>query len=153
MLNPAAGCPDPQAAHLVAAAYDTIRGRYAEGWHQIGAAIIAADGKVFVGIHLEAMVGRYSVCAEAAALAAARLHSDQQLLAVAAVRYPKPSETAASARIVSPCGGCRELLLDHAPTMQVVIPQGSQGVFAPLQNMLPVKYVGTKWAQLPTTTP
>ncbi|MFB7618317.1 hypothetical protein [Kitasatospora sp. NPDC056181] len=152
-FNPAATCPDPQAARLVATAYDTIRRRYVEGRHQIGAAIIAADGKVYVGIHLEAMVGRFSVCAEMAALAAARLYTDQPLLAVAAVRHPKPSE-AADARIVSPCGGCREVLLDHAPQIQAVVPQGEQGLFAALHTMLPIKYVGTKWTtQLPAQTP
>ncbi|MBV6701379.1 hypothetical protein [Kitasatospora aureofaciens] len=152
-VNPATACPDPQAARLVATAYDTIRRRYVEGRHQIGAAIIAADGKVYLGIHVEAMVGRFSVCAEMAALAAARLCTNQPLLAVAAVRYPKPSE-AGGARIVSPCGGCREVLLDHAPQIQAVVPQGEQGVFAPLHTILPIKYVGTKWgAQLPIQAP
>ncbi|MDH6710764.1 cytidine deaminase [Kitasatospora sp. MAA19] len=152
-VNPAVTCADPQAARLVATAYDVIRQRYAEGRHQIGAAIIAADGKVYCGIHVEAMVGRYSICAEMAALAAARLYTRQPLMAVAAVRYPKPSE-AGGARIVSPCGGCREVLLDHAPQIQAVVPQGEHGVFAPLHTLLPVKYVGTKWAaQLPTQTP
>nr|BEK65725.1 hypothetical protein KPHV_29520 [Kitasatospora purpeofusca] len=148
--NPAGTCPDETAARLVATAYDAIRHRYVEGRRQIAAAVLAADGRVFVGLHLEAMVGCYSLCAERAALAQAALYSDHPLVAMAAVRYPKPSE-GGPARIVAPCGGCRELVLDHAPGIQVVVPRDERGVLVPLAELLPDKYVGTKWTNHPAS--
>ncbi|MCX4749196.1 hypothetical protein OG455_27450 [Kitasatospora sp. NBC_01287] len=151
-MDPAISCPDPDAARLVTTAYETIRRRYVEGRHQIAAAIIAADNRMYVGVHLEAMVGCYSMCAERAALAAARLCTDQPLLGIAAVRYPKPSE-GGPARIVSPCGGCRELVLDYAPNIRVVVPREGQGLLLPLAELLPDKYTGTKWAAEPQQLP
>jgi cytidine deaminase len=146
--DPAAGCPDPRARVLVAAAFAAISARYVLARHQIAAAILDADGGVHLGLHVDAMVGRAAVCAEAGALSAARLATSVGLLAVAAVRFPKPSETG-SARIVAPCGLCRELLLDHAPGLLAVVPDGDRGALAPMAGLLPHKYAGTKWALPP----
>ena len=142
--DPAEGCTDPTAHRLVAAAFAAISARYVLARHQIAAAILDADGGVHLGLHLDAMVGRAAVCAEAGALSAARLGTNVPLLAVAAVRYPKPSETG-KARIVAPCGLCRELLLDHAPGLLAVVPDGERVTLAPVTGLLPHKYVGTKW--------
>ncbi|MFF4409526.1 hypothetical protein [Streptomyces sp. NPDC001404] len=147
--DPAPQCTDPTARLLVAAAFAAIRSRYAEARHQIAAAIIDADQRIHLGLHVDAMVGRAAVCAEAGALSAARLATDAPLIAVAAVRYPKPTETC-GARIVPPCGLCRELLLDHAPGLRAVVDDDRQAVLVPLAGLLPHKYVGTKW---PPTRP
>ncbi|MEU3356091.1 hypothetical protein [Streptomyces sp. NPDC037389] len=142
--DPSLSCSDPTARKLVAAAFETISARYVLARHQIAAALLDADGGIHLGLHVDAMVGRAAVCAEAGALSAARLATSAQLLVVAAVRYPKPSEPPL-ARIVPPCGLCRELLLDHGPGLHAVIADGGQGVLAPVTGLLPHKYVGTKW--------
>ncbi|MFF9001512.1 hypothetical protein ACF1GW_06255 [Streptomyces achromogenes] len=148
--DPAAECTDPVARLLVARAFGVISRRYVLARHQIAAAILDADGDVHVGLHLDAMVGRAAVCAEASALSAARLATGAGLVAVAAVRYPKPSEPP-KARVVPPCGLCRELLLDHAPGLAAVIDSPGSGMgLSRLGGLLPHKYVGTKW---PTTPP
>ncbi|MEV6810104.1 hypothetical protein [Streptomyces sp. NPDC051132] len=148
--DPAADCTDPVARLLISSAFDVISRRYVLARHQIAAAILDADGSVHVGLHLDAMVGRAAVCAEASALSAARLATDTGLVAVAAVRYPKPSEPP-TARVVPPCGLCRELLLDHAPSLAAAVhPPGSGVELSRLSGLLPHKYVGTKW---PTTPP
>jgi cytidine deaminase len=65
------------------------------------------------------------------------------------VRYPKPTE-ASAARIVPPCGLCRELLIDHGgPGLQVVLDVAGVGRLMPAAELLVHKYVGTKW---PTTS-
>ncbi|MFF6829883.1 hypothetical protein [Streptomyces longwoodensis] len=151
---PATGRGDPAVQRLVQAAFETIRSRYVLARHQIAAAILDADGTVHVGLHVDAMIGRAAVCAEACALSAARLSTDAALVAVAAVRYPKPTEPP-EARLVPACGLCRELLLDHAPDLTVAI-NGSKGIeLMPLKGLLPHKYVGTKWAACaaPEATP
>ncbi|MFH8586475.1 hypothetical protein ACH4GP_19040 [Streptomyces celluloflavus] len=150
VADPAAGCTDPVVRDLVSAAHAAISSRYVLARHQIAAALLDADGRLHVGLHLDAMVGRASVCAEAGALSAARLATGAELVAVAAVRYPKPTEPPV-ARIVPPCGLCRELLLDHAPGLGAVVHDGSRAVLEPLADLLPHKYVGTKWPAALTT--
>lgn len=142
--DPALSCPEPTARLLVSAAFSAISERYVLARHQIAAAILDADGGIHLGLHVDAMVGRAAVCAEAGALSAARLATGAQLTAVAAVRYPKPAE-APIARIVPPCGLCRELLLDHAPGMRAVVADSGRSVLTPMTGLLPHKYVGTKW--------
>lgn len=56
---------------LIAQAKDVIAQRYRDGFHHLGSAVRASSGNIYVGIHLEADVGRASVCAEAVALGAA----------------------------------------------------------------------------------
>ncbi|MEU1307789.1 cytidine deaminase [Streptomyces cinnamoneus] len=146
--DPSSQCADATARLLVAAAFTAIRDRYLVARHQIAAAIIDADRRVHLGLHVDAIVGRAAVCAEAGALSAARLATSAPLVAVAAVRYPKPTETC-GARIVPPCGLCRELLLDHAPELRAVIHDGARAGLTPLAGLLPHKYVGTKWAAAP----
>ncbi|PZG45877.1 cytidine deaminase [Spongiactinospora gelatinilytica] len=113
--------------------------------HQIGAAILDAHGTIHLGLHLDAMVGRAAVCAEAVALGVARMSTAAPLILAAAVRHPKPDERTPP-RLVPPCGLCRELLLDHAPDLAVVIgaPEGPR--ITALSHLLPHKYIGTKWA-------
>jgi cytidine deaminase len=148
VADPGASCPDPAIRALVSAAFMAIAARYVPERHQIAAALLDADGGVHLGLHLDAMVGRAAVCAEAGALSSARLTTGAPLIAVAAVRYPKPSETS-GARVVPPCGLCRELLADHAPGLSVVISDSGQIVPVPLATLFPHKYVGTKWASHP----
>jgi cytidine deaminase len=122
-----------------------ITPRYAENRHQIGAVILDGNGRVFTGIHVEAMVGRASVCAEAVALGKAREAGATDLRLVLAVRHPKPGEADRRIRTVPPCGLCRELLLDYGPALRAVIATPEGLVTVPLAELLPYKYVGTKW--------
>lgn len=145
--NPAVNCIDPLTRDLVSAAFTVIERRYVLARHQIAAAILDSNGEIHTGLHLDAMVGRASVCAEASALSAARLVTEAELVAVAAVRYPKPTESAV-ARIVPPCGLCRELLLDHAANLQTVLHDDGRTFLKPVRDLLQHKYVGTKWSDV-----
>ncbi|MFI6296643.1 cytidine deaminase [Nonomuraea sp. NPDC050790] len=142
--GPAQACPDDDTRRVVAAAFELISSRYVLARHQIGAAILDGDGGIHLGLHLDAMVGRAAVCAEAVALGTARMATRAPLLLAAAVRHPKPDEQS-PARLVPPCGLCRELLLDHAPDLAVIV-NGPDGPYATaLTGLLPHKYLGTKW--------
>ncbi|GAA5084286.1 cytidine deaminase [Thermocatellispora tengchongensis] len=136
-------------ASLVRLAQDTISARYAENRHQIAAVIVAGDGRVFTGLHLEAMVGRASICAEAVALGKARAAGASDLRIVLAVRHPKPSEERREIRLVPPCGLCREILLDYSRDMMAVVRSDGGPALVALSELLPHKYVGTKWAVAP----
>jgi cytidine deaminase len=142
--------PDPTARKqlldgLVDAARAAITPRYVENRHQIAAAIVAADGRIFTGLHLEAMVGRASICAEAVALGKACEAGATDLRLLVSVRHPKPTEPGSEVRVVPPCGLCRELLLDYGRELQVVVDGGGTLELQPMAELLPRKYVGTKW--------
>jgi cytidine deaminase len=122
----------PADQQLIDLARDLIVRRYREGYHHIAAALRTTAGNVFTGVHLEAYVGRIAVCAEAVALGAAATAGDTDIAVVVAV-----NELGA---IVSPCGMCRELLLDYAPAAQVILAEQDEPMLLPLAELLPRKY-------------
>jgi cytidine deaminase len=125
--------PDDRA--LVEAAEQAVRRRYRYGRHTVGAALRAASGRVFVAVNLDTTVGRAAICAEALALGEAVM-AGETVEVVAAVRHPRPDEPGGPV-LVSPCGLCRELLLDYAPEAEVLVPgRGRTG----LRALLPSPY-------------
>lgn len=107
---------------LIAAARATLVAHYKPFWHTVAAAMRLADGRIVTGVHLGATVGRMSICAEAVALGRAVLEGDgAPVVACVAMRHPKPGE-AGEIAIVPPCGGCREMLADHAPGAELILP-------------------------------
>ncbi len=120
---------------LVRAAEEVVRQHYRYGRHTVGAALRTASGRIFVAVNLDATVGRAAVCAEALALGEA-VRAGETVALVAAVRHPRPDEPGGPT-LVSPCGLCRELLLDYAPEAEVLVP--GQGRVA-LRALLPAPY-------------
>lgn len=113
---------------------------YKPFWHTVAAAIRSRDGKVWTAVHLGATVGRLSVCAEPIAFGRAVLEGDGTIDAVVAVRHPKPEETDRELAVVSPCGACRELIVDYSPEAQVIL-KGPDGlVKLKIASLLPSPY-------------
>lgn len=81
-----------------------------------------------------------SVCAEPIALGRALLEGDGTVEAVVAVRHPKPDETDREMAVVSPCGACRELILDHWPDALVIVKDVAGLVKLPIRALLPRPY-------------
>ncbi|MFQ3623097.1 MAG: cytidine deaminase [Acetobacteraceae bacterium] len=121
---------------LVEAAVEAVRARYRYGRHTVGAAVRGASGRLFTAVNLDATVGRAAVCAEAVALGAAVMAGESGIEAVVAVRHPRPDEPGPVA-VVSPCGACRELLLDHAGGCAVIMPGRGR---VPIRDLLPGPY-------------
>jgi cytidine deaminase len=130
----------PEDAALVEAARDTIRARYREGWHVVGAALRTRSGRVFTGVHLEATVGRIAVCAEAIALGRAATEAgDTEVDAIVAV-YHAPGQVDGPPAVVAPCGMCRELVADYAPDARVIVPGPDGATLRQISDLLPGKY-------------
>lgn len=125
---------------LIEAAQAIIEKRYACGKHHIGCAIRTKGGKVYTGVHVEANVGRVTVCAEAMTLGKALSEGETEFEAIAAVRHPGPEETDRDIRVVAPCGMCRELLSDYCPGIEVIIPMGGEPAKCAVAELLPLKY-------------
>lgn len=80
---------------------------------QVGAALITDSGKIFGGCNVENASYGLAICAERSAIAAAVSAGERQFRAIAIV---SASETACS-----PCGACRQFMVEFNPHMQVVL--------------------------------
>lgn len=125
---------------LIAAARAVIEAHHRPFWHTVAAAIRSHDGRIWTGVHLGATVGRLAVCAEPIALGRAILEGDGTMTVGVAVRHRKPEEGAGAPDVVSPCGACRELLMDYAPDALVIVPSPAGPVKRPVRDMLPQPY-------------
>jgi hypothetical protein len=57
-----------QDQELIAAASAAIKARYRNDWQEVGAAMRTRDGRILIGVNLDAYLGRMAVCAEAVAI-------------------------------------------------------------------------------------
>jgi cytidine deaminase len=106
---------------LIAAARRIIRQRYKLDWHAVGCAIRTHSGRIHLGVHLECYVGRITVCAEAIAIGRAVTEGDGgEIKTIVAVRQRSSDD--AEPCVVAPCGMCREMINDYAPTARVIMP-------------------------------
>jgi cytidine deaminase len=120
---------EPADAELIDRARSLIAQRYKLDHHHVGASLRTRSGQIHTAVHLEAYVGRVAVCAEAIALGMAAAGGDTEVEVVVAVDR--------QGRVVAPCGMCRELLSDYAPSCRVIV--GEEEVVA-ISALLPQKY-------------
>lgn len=117
---------------LIEIARDLISRRYKEDYHHIAAALRTTSGKVFTGVHVEAYIGRITVCGEAIAIGAAATGGDTHIDTIVAVNE--------LGEIVSPCGMCRELISDYSQNSRVIINRRGQPEKVDIAGLLPDKY-------------
>ncbi len=122
--------------------------RYVEHRHQIASLIVSDSGHQHFGLHIEAMVGRASSCAENSAVSQFCAAGDPRSVLLASLRLPRPGRDE-QPRFVPPCGICRELLMDYIGDPFVLLTEGSDTKMTLLSSLFPNKYVGTKWSTGP----
>ena len=125
---------------LVQAARDVLLRHYKPFWHTVGAALRSRDGRVWTGVHLGAVVGRLSICAEVIAVGRAVMNGDGTIECAVAVRHPKPGEPDQTIAVVPPCGACRETLTDYDPAAMVIVPTAAGLRRVPVRMLLPYPY-------------
>lgn len=119
-------------ADLFAAA-EAIRARAYAPYSKfsVGAAILADDGRIYVGCNIENAAYPIGNCAEASAIAA--------MIAGGARRIKRIYVTGPGAAPVTPCGGCRQRLAEFAgpdTPVDVIDPSGEGRTFT-LRELLP----------------
>ena len=77
----------------------------------VGAAVLDADGSITPGCNVENAAYGSTICAERTALVSAVVQGRRQPVALAV--YTEPG--------VSPCGSCRQVMVELGPTMQVYL--------------------------------
>ena len=81
--------------------------------YKVGAALLAANGKVYTGCNIENSTYGLTVCAERVALWKALSEGEQKFTQIAVVT--------ASASPASPCGACRQLLWEYCGDIEVTL--------------------------------
>ncbi len=100
-------------AELVRRAREVMAHAYAPySRFRVGAAIEAADGRVFVGTNVESASYGLTICAERMALGAAVAAGARDLRRVAVATDADPP--------AAPCGACRQLLAEFGLDMEIV---------------------------------
>jgi cytidine deaminase len=121
--------------HMAAA--ELIMARYAPKKHVIAAAVRGASGEIYTAVNLDCHLRRAAVCAEGAAIALAMSAGEEKIKAVLALRYdPEVGQP----WIVSPCGICRELILDYGDHAVVYVPDQKQPHAETAEALLPNRY-------------
>jgi cytidine deaminase len=93
---------------------------------QVGAAILADDGRIYAGCNVENAAYPLGNCAEASAIAA--------MIAGGGKRITRIFITGPGAAPVTPCGGCRQRIREFADESTPVICLGVEG--KPLETTL-----------------
>jgi cytidine deaminase len=106
----------PSADPLIERARAAALGAYAPySRFSVGCAIESVDGEIAVGANMENACYRLGVCAELSALTAAQQKFGLERIARIAVAGGNVSEGAlAGTSVVTPCGGCRQSILEAA---------------------------------------
>ena len=94
----------------------------------VGAALLAADGRVFTGCNVENISYGLTNCAERVAIGAAVAAGVREFLAVAVV-----ADTGVP---ISPCGACRQVLAEFR-VPQILLANRTQRLEFTLEELLP----------------
>ena len=124
---------DAQDQELIEAATGVIRRNYREGRHSVGAAVRGASGRIYTGVNVESC--GYGPCAEPVAIGAAISNGEREFLSIVAVAARDEGY-----RLLSPCGNCRQLLVDYAPQAVVILERRGAPAKTAAADLLPAAY-------------
>ncbi|HBL36029.1 MAG TPA: cytidine deaminase [Firmicutes bacterium] len=99
---------------LLAAAAEARQKAYAPySGYQVGAALLAKSGRIYGGCNVENASYGASICAERVAAVRAIAEGETEFLAMAVIAdSPEPG---------SPCGICRQFLVEFAPQLTLIL--------------------------------
>ncbi len=114
---------------LIAAAWDVRERAHAPySRFQVGAALLAEDGRIFTGCNVENLSFGLTTCAERVAVGSAVAAGARTFLGVAVVADTQVP--------VSPCGACRQVLAEFGVPYVMLANRSERGEFR-LEELLP----------------
>ncbi|NEB03786.1 cytidine deaminase [Streptomyces sp. SID13726] len=125
---------DPVDHELVRAAAHVARTRCRGDNHTMAAAARARDGRIVTGVNAYHFTG--GPCAELVVIGAAAAQGVYELETIVAVGDRERG-------VVSPCGRCRQVLVDYFPGIRVIVGDGDRVRAVAVTELLPESYV---WA-------
>ncbi|MFI1012793.1 cytidine deaminase family protein [Streptomyces sp. NPDC020965] len=125
---------------LVEAAAEVARTRTDGEDQTVAAAARARDGRIVTGVNVYHFTG--GPCAELVVLGAAAAQGVRDLETIVAVGDRDRG-------VIPPCGRCRQVLLDHYPSLRVIVGQGDRTRVVAVADLLPESYI---WADQQTDT-
>lgn len=127
--------------HLISMARKLISRRYDAERHHIGSALLTDGGDIFTGVHVEASVGRIALCAEAVAIGRMRTEGSGMVDTIVAVRSPRKGSPPGRIEVVSPCGMCRELIIDYGKGARVILSDDGSTKKVDAISLLPSRFM------------
>lgn len=99
---------------------------------KVGAAVMGASGRIFVGCNVENATYGATICAERAAICSMVASGESRLLAVAVYTEAEPAAT--------PCGICRQVIAEFAEDAPVVVANASGQTVYSIARLLPERF-------------
>ena len=124
---------------LVAEAMTAMKAAYAPySGYFVGAALLAADGKIYRGCNIECSTYSPTNCAERTAFFKAVSEGVKDFTAIAIVGGPGGKIKG----FASPCGVCRQVMAEFCDvrTFKVVLFDGKETVIYTLEELLPLSF-------------
>ena len=98
--------------------------------HTVGAALLAKSGKIYVGVNVYSLHG---ICAEQTALSSAITCGEREFLTIVAINGENGD-------VISPCGNCRQMLVDYMPLGDVIINDNNELIKIKVKDLIPYAY-------------
>lgn len=99
---------------LIEIALDTLSRNFDDGIynHTVGCAVRCANGKIYKGVNCD---GIHGSCAEYITIGTAISCEEREFDTIVAVHDKAPN------CVVSPCGNCRQMMLEYCPDIKVIV--------------------------------
>lgn len=123
---------------LIEAARNAVSQRGDGVRHTVGAALLTSGQRITTGINIFAQGG--GACAELVVLGTALSQGEQDFETIVAVGDQ-------SRGVIGPCGVCRQLLLDYAPSIDVILSTTGGLGRVPIKELMPM--ADQSWFSIP----
>ena len=99
---------------LIAAGLEVLERNFDDGIynHTVGCALLCKNGKIYAGVNCD---GIHGSCAEYVTVGMAISAGEREFDTIVAVHDKAPNF------VVSPCGNCRQMMLEYCPDINVIV--------------------------------
>ena len=111
MIKYKISCKDKE---LIEAALEVLKRNFDDGVynHTVGCALMCKNGKIYAGVNCD---GVHGSCAEYVTVGMAVSAGEREFETIVAVNENAPN------CVVSPCGNCRQMMLEYCPNIKVIL--------------------------------